>query len=192
VDTKKCSQMNKLVVFILTICILSACKSSKKTIKKKKVRTITVEVNTKNDDSLKTVDIPGKIVEELAVVNKIVSTALSFRGTHYKYGGITAKGMDCSGLVFTSFKSHDILLQRTSFLMATQGVKIKLEEVKKGDLLFFNTNKRKNQINHVGLVVSADENEIKFIHSTSSRGVLISSLKEGYWSYAFIEARNIL
>ncbi|NAS31419.1 NlpC/P60 family protein [Flavobacteriaceae bacterium R38] len=183
--------MNKLIVFILAILIFSACKSSKKAIEKEKNRTVTVEAKDSKNKASVNVSRKEKIKESV-VADEIVSTALSYRGTRYKYGGITAKGMDCSGLIFTSFKTHDIPIERTSFSMASQGVKINLKQVKKGDLLFFNTNKSKKRINHVGLVVSVDEKGIKFIHSTTSRGVLISSLKEGYWNYAFIEARRVL
>ncbi|MGS2764019.1 C40 family peptidase [Sinomicrobium sp. M5D2P9] len=126
-----------------------------------------------------------------AQANKIIETAISYNGTRYRYGGTTRKGMDCSGLVYTSFQEHDIALQRASYMMATQGEKVKLKEVRKGDLLFFKTG-RKNRINHVGLVVDIKGQEIRFIHSTTSRGVLISSLKEGYWNHAFSEARRVL
>ena len=100
--------------------------------------------------------------------------------------------MDCSGLIYISFQENDIALQRASYMMATQGKKIKLKNVEKGDLLFFTTNKSSRKINHVGLVVDVRGNDIRFIHSTTSRGVLVSSLSEGYWNYAFNHARKIL
>ena len=76
--------------------------------------------------------------------------------------------------------------------MSKEGRKIKLNDVKKGDLLFFRTNKKNSRINHVGLVVDIHKNDIRFIHSTTSRGVIVSSIKEGYWNYAFVEARRVL
>ncbi|MEL4306627.1 C40 family peptidase [Joostella sp. CR20] len=124
--------------------------------------------------------------------NAIIKTALNYSGTPYKYGGTTKHGMDCSGLIYVSFKEHEIDLQRASYMMATQGKEIKLKEVEKGDLLFFTTGRSKKKINHVGLVVDIKEDDIKFIHSTTSRGVLVSSLSEGYWNYAFHHARRIL
>ena len=75
--------------------------------------------------------------------------------------------------------------------MSTQGKPIALKKVKIGDLLFFKTNKRKNVISHVGLVTET-KGVIKFIHSSSSRGVIISSLEERYWQKAFAWARRIL
>jgi cell wall-associated NlpC family hydrolase len=76
--------------------------------------------------------------------------------------------------------------------MANEGKRIDLTEVTKGDLLFFTTTKRRKRINHVGLVVAIEGEEIKFIHATTSRGVIVSSLQEGYWNYAFVKATRIL
>ncbi len=124
-------------------------------------------------------------------IKSIVSYAKSFGGTRYKYGGTTKKGMDCSGLVYTSFKKENIILPRTSRTMATQGKPISLKKVKVGDLLFFKTNKRKNVISHVGLVVET-KGVIKFIHASTSKGVIISSLDEKYWNKAFTSVRRML
>jgi cell wall-associated NlpC family hydrolase len=76
--------------------------------------------------------------------------------------------------------------------MAEEGKKIRVRDVEKGDLLFFKTNKRAKRINHVGMVVAVENNEIKFIHASSSRGVTVSSLREGYWNQAFVKATRIL
>ncbi len=120
-----------------------------------------------------------------------MSYAKTFGGTRYKFGGTTRKGMDCSGLVYTSFKKENIVLPRTSRTMATQGKAISLKKVIVGDLLFFKTNKRKNVISHVGLVVET-KGVIKFIHASTSRGVIISSLDEKYWNKCFAGARRVL
>ena len=100
----------------------------------------------------------------------IAEHALKFEGTRYKYGGTTSKGMDCSGLVYTSFLEEDIQLPRVSRDMAREGEKISTNQVNVGDLLFFKTSSRSKQINHVGLVVDIMPGQILFIHSTSSRG----------------------
>lgn len=123
---------------------------------------------------------------------KIVGYAKTFEGTRYKFGGTTKRGMDCSGLIYTSFKNEDILLPRVSRDMAKQGKRISLRDVAEGDLLFFQTSKTHRNINHVGLVVESRRGILKFIHSTTSRGVIISSLDENYWNNAFVEARRIM
>lgn len=127
-----------------------------------------------------------------AIATKVVSNAYKYKGVKYKYGGVTKKGMDCSGLIYTSFLQENIQLPRVSYDMAKKGRKIPLNRSKKGDLLFFKTSKSARKINHVGLVVSNTKGEVYFIHSTTSKGVIISSLNESYWRNAFVKAIKVL
>ncbi|OAB79807.1 C40 family peptidase [Cochleicola gelatinilyticus] len=140
----------------------------------------------------KTVNKPDKVLISNNTVEKVVDHAKRFEGTRYKFGGTTKKGMDCSGLVYTAFKEEDIIMPRISRDMAKRGIRISLRETNEGDLVFFQTNKNRKVINHVGLVVENKRGEIFFIHSTTSRGVIISSLEENYWKSAFIEARRVI
>jgi len=127
------------------------------------------------------------------IADKVVWTAVTYKGTPYKYAGITKRGMDCSGLIYTSFKEREIELPRSSSMLYTKGYKIPMNKVRRGDLLFFKTtNKTKSKINHVALVTSVDNNDVKFIHATSSRGVIVSSISEKYWKNAFIDAKRII
>jgi cell wall-associated NlpC family hydrolase len=75
--------------------------------------------------------------------------------------------------------------------MAQVGRKLDTNEIKKGDLIFFKTN-GKSRINHVGMVVEMDNDEIKFIHSSTQSGVIISSTKESYYKRTFAQANRIL
>lgn len=133
----------------------------------------------------------SKLVYGTSTADNIIKKALSYRGTKYRYGGLTKKGIDCSGLMHVSYKSQNIILPRSSYEQSKKGVKIKLSNAKKGDLLFFKTTSR-NRISHVGLIIEVDDGDIRFIHASTSRGVMISSLKEGYWNRAFVEARSVL
>lgn len=133
---------------------------------------------------------PEILSSEEDFASRITKYAREYLGTGYKYGGTTTEGMDCSGLVMTAFSSEDIELPRTSRDMARVGQELNLSEVITGDLLFFQTS-RKNTINHVGLVIDIAEQGIFFIHSTTSRGVIISSLTEKYWQDHFVMARRI-
>ena len=123
---------------------------------------------------------------------KVIGTALEYSGVRYRYGGTSRKGMDCSGLLYVAFGAHDIPLPRVSHEMAEEGRRIRLGEISKGDLLFFVTTRRGRKINHVGLVVDVRGDDVRFIHSTSSRGVIVSSLREGFWNYAFVKATRVL
>ncbi len=122
----------------------------------------------------------------------IVDHAISFEGTPYRFGGTTKKGMDCSGLIYVSYLQSDIELPRVSSDMAKRGKSIDLAEVRKGDLIFFSTSKKGRGINHVGLVVERKGGQIRFIHSTTSRGVIVSSMDENYWRKAFVQARKVI
>lgn len=125
------------------------------------------------------------------VMLRVSENAKTFVGTKYKYGGTTKKGMDCSGLIYTAFLEEDISMPRTSRDMSHLGKRLNLREVEVGDLLFFETDKKKKVINHVGLVVDRKPDEIYFIHSTTSRGVIISTMEENYWKQNFVMARRV-
>lgn len=126
------------------------------------------------------------------VIDEIITTALNYTGVRYKFGGTTESGMDCSGLLYVAFKAHDVPLPRISYEMADEGRKIRVGDVTKGDLLFFKTKRGGKKINHVGLVIEVNGEDIKFIHSTTSRGVIVSSLREGFWNYSFVKATRVL
>lgn len=122
---------------------------------------------------------------------EIIDYAKTFQGTRYKFGGTTSAGMDCSGLVCVAFQKENIDLPRISRDIAKQGSPISVREIEEGDLVFFKTTNR-NVISHVGLVVEASDGKVKFIHSTTQAGVIISSLDETYWKKAFAEVRRII
>jgi len=133
-----------------------------------------------------------EITNEKPLIKKLLDVALSYQGTAYKFGGTTKAGMDCSGLVYTSYKAIDINLQRSSRNMYNDGNEVALKDVEKGDLLFFDIDKFEGRVNHVGMVTSVNDFEVNFIHSSSSKGVTISSINESYWKKAFIKAKRIL
>ena len=123
-------------------------------------------------------------------IDQLISYAKLYQGTRYKYGGTTKKGMDCSGLVFTAFQKVATPIQRTSREMAKQGKPVTLKNAQPGDLLFFKTSKNKRNINHVGLVIDRKNNTPVFIHATTSKGVIISTLSESYWNRSFALAKR--
>ena len=174
--------MKKITLILVFLISLSACKSSKnKRVVTKKTRTTktTPKPSTTRSSSQNTVD-------------NIVEYAKTFEGVRYKYGGTTKKGMDCSGLVVTSFKKEQVNLPRTTRDLAKTGHWIDLKEVLVGDLLFFATKKNSRTVNHVGIVTSSRIGHVEFIHASTSKGVIISNLAERYWYFAFVQARRVL
>ena len=121
-------------------------------------------------------------------VAKVIKTARSYYGTPYRYGGTSRIGMDCSGLLCTSFKAIDVELPRTSQEQSQFGQTIREKEIKEGDLLFFGTGGSRS-INHVGLVTEVkSKDEIIFIHASTSLGVMEDNLYSDYYRRSFIKA----
>ncbi len=188
----------KFLSFLIVLCI-TGCGVAKKRTTYSQERKIAVKAGNEDrgtragspgETRIITADEPAPGMAEKA--DRIIHTAMAYSGVRYKFGGTTRKGMDCSGLLYVAFGEHDIPLPRISYQIAEEGKRIRITQVARGDLLFFKTSKKGKDINHVGLVVSVERDEVKFIHSTSSRGVIISSLHEGFWNYAFVKATRIL
>jgi lipoprotein Spr len=126
------------------------------------------------------------------MVRQLINMASENLGAGYRTGGTDPNtGFDCSGLMFSTFKKFDITLPRSSNDMAKIGTKLDNSDIKKGDLIFFKTN-GKSVINHVGMVTEVSSDEIKFIHSSTQKGVIISSTKEPYYGRTFAQANRIL
>ena len=199
-------RMIRKLPLLVSLCLFLSCGAIKKKTtynKDRKVSVTSSEVkHTSTEKELNALKIPnngeGNLEEIPAPIrspdkaDNIINTALSYTGVRYKFGGTTNKGMDCSGLLYVAFGEHDVPLPRISYQMADEGRRIRIEKVTKGDLLFFNTGRGKNRINHVGLVVAVEGDDIKFIHSSSARGVIVSSMREGFWNHAFVKATRIL
>lgn len=125
------------------------------------------------------------------LAEQLINVASDNLGIAYRAGGTNQAGFDCSGLMYSTFKKFDITLPRSSYEMAEVGTQIDMVEAKKGDLIFF-INRGQRRINHVGMIVEVTEDEIKFIHSSTNGGVIISSLKEPYYERTFKQINRII
>ena len=110
----------------------------------------------------------------------IVQTAHRFIGTPYLWAGTSAAGFDCSGFVMKVFSLNGVNIRRMADEQYYSGTKVKREDLVAGDLVFFTT--YGPGVTHVGIYIGDD----KFIHSSSRRGVTISSLNESYYKGRFI------
>jgi len=120
---------------------------------------------------------------------QLIKDAHYFKGGKYVWGGTTPEGFDCSGYVQYLFKKHKIDLPRTAWSQSKLGKKVELAELKTGDLLFFNTDKKRGiPISHVGIYIGSN----KFIHAASrKKGIIISPLA-GHYRECFIVAKRII
>lgn len=118
-----------------------------------------------------------------------IQEARSFIGTPYRWGGTSRAGMDCSGLLVTAFRRSGVELPRTSAEQSKTGQLVSLHEVTPGDLVFFAL--RGRRVSHVGMVTEVrGKKDVRFIHSSSSLGVIESNLFSDYYRRSFVKARR--
>ena len=124
-------------------------------------------------------------------IEMVVTTAESFLGTSYKWGGNGYAGIDCSGLTYRSFKAAGFEIPRNSRLQALHdmGLNIPENNLQRGDLVFFNDGRSK-KISHVGIITTAQSGNITFIHSSGKKGVDYDYLKD--WEHRYVAARRIV
>jgi NlpC/P60 family/S-layer homology domain len=119
--------------------------------------------------------------------DQIVPAAKQYIGVPYQWGGTTAKGFDCSGFIRHVYQSIGIDMPRTTADMYRMGKRVDKSDLRVGDLVFFNTSGK--GASHAGIYIGNNQ----FIHSSSSKGVTISSLNDPYyWSKKYIGAKRVL
>jgi cell wall-associated NlpC family hydrolase len=120
----------------------------------------------------------------------LVDYARYFKGGKYVWGGTTPQGFDCSGYVQYLYKKQGINIPRTALSQSKVGEDVSMDELKKGDLLFFLTDKKRGiPITHVGIYLGDGE----FIHAASKKkGIIISPITHGYYAKKFVKAKRIL
>ncbi|MBK9637352.1 MAG: C40 family peptidase [Bacteroidetes bacterium] len=114
----------------------------------------------------------------------LFDTISTWLGTPYRFAGNCEKGIDCSGFVTVLFNRvyGKKIGARNSAEMYDKLVHIKKGDIKEGDLVFFKTSRRR--ISHVGLYLG----ENKFVHASTSNGVIISNLDEIYYKNRYAGA----
>lgn len=120
---------------------------------------------------------------------KVIDEARKWLGTPYRYGGDSARGMDCSGLTCTAFeKAIGLKLPRNSREQAEFSRRIRRSELQPGDLVFFASRRGGDRINHVAIYLGNNS----MIHSSTSQGVVVSDLDEEYWKSHFHSCGRVL
>lgn len=178
--------MNRILKFAFAVCvtilIFSSCGASKGNAQlydPKEVAYLSkqLEIALSNKDKEDDRNIP------------LYAEVSTWLGTPYRYGGSSKRGVDCSGFTMQVYKK----VYRTSLPRSTSGLaKAKYKKVKKsslttGDLILFATGKNKKQVSHVGIYLK----EGKFIHASTSRGVMVNHIEENYYKKAWVRAVRV-
>ncbi len=119
--------------------------------------------------------------------SEIMDIIMDWLGTRYRYGGVTARGIDCSAFMRLIYReTANIELPRTARVQWLVGDHIQIDRLEFGDLVFFHT-RRRYYVSHVGIYLGDN----LFAHASSRYGVTVSSLESKYYSKRFIGARRI-
>ncbi len=177
-----------LFLGILSVLILESCGSSRK-ISKPEI--------TNNTGIESTVIIKNKVPEVLintkdVAANDVVNFAETLIGIKYKYGSSSKEqGFDCSGFVNYVFNHFKISVPRTSVGFTNAGNEISIKDSKPGDLILFTgSNAKSGIVGHLGLITENKNGNIKFIHASENRGIMISEMNS-YFIPRFVKVNRV-
>ena len=174
--------MMKYILFLFLICCLAGCNSI--LLQKRKVRYIPEPKNLSSQfqHSSTKKNAPG----HFSVKEKLLSQYNEWKGTRYREGGLSKRGVDCSGFVQITFRSKlGVDVPRLTEQQVKVGQSVARSNLRPGDLIFFKTGFFSR---HVGIYVGGT----RFLHASSAKGVTISSLKEEYWADSYWLAKRIV
>ncbi|MGL4601817.1 MAG: NlpC/P60 family protein [Plesiomonas sp.] len=135
----------------------------------------------------KSSSIKGSLGDPIMVVAALHEQLDDWYGAPYHLGGMTKRGVDCSGFVSVTFKERFALgLPRTTSEQVRKGAKVTKSELQPGDLVFFRTGRGPNGL-HVGIYADNDS----FIHASTSSGVVKSSMNNQYWRQVYWQSRRL-
>jgi cell wall-associated NlpC family hydrolase len=173
---------------IISIFILASCSSTRKTAK------------TETPDSA---DIHGTVVIKNNVpsreintgnvpASEVVAFAQTLIGIKYTYGSaIKEKGFDCSGFIDYVFNHFNIAAPRTSVDFTNVGEEVPVKSCKPGDLILFTGSDAKSgMVGHLGIVTENKNGDLKFIHASTSSGVMISGMNS-YFIPRFVKVNRV-
>jgi hypothetical protein len=167
--------VKKLSLVILVVALITSCGGNKKV----------VSSNKNNYIINKYANLLETSKSEISNI-KLYSFIDNWYGTKYKYGGMSKSGVDCSGFCNVLYKEvYNKSIKRTTSDLYKDINKKSKRKLKEGDLVFFDIAKKKNS--HVGVYLKNN----RFVHASTSMGVLISSLDNPYYKKTYNKGGNL-
>ncbi len=173
-----------LAALVVASCIATSCGSSRHAASSASRSSRAISASSGKAKPTTTIKVDNSLPQE---TRALLAEASKWLGTSYRYGGDTRSGVDCSGLVLNLYRSAlAIKLPRSSAQQQEYCSRISKKDLMEGDLVFFVTGKG-GKVNHVGMYIG----DGRMIHSSASRGVIVSGLDEDYYARNFHSAGRV-
>ena len=131
--------------------------------------------NTSNNMPIQSASLLNTMMQLNEKNNKLFKFYSQWKGVKYKYGGTSKKGIDCSAFIQKAYNTtYNIKIPRTTKYQSRIGREISKNQLQTGDLVFFKTG---YNTRHVGIYT----NNGKFMHASTKKGVIISTLENVYY-----------
>lgn len=179
------------LVLLIGSCMLSANAAKKRSTKPVPRQAATATVDTDSVERLSTLPLTQTFVDKQ--IDSLIVFARKYTGTPYRSGGKGPNRFDCSGFMQYVFNHFSCELNASSASQYLQGISVKDEKIRRGDLVFFKgRNSRRSTVGHVGLVTEVyPDGRFKFIHASTSQGIREDWSTSPYYALRYMGARRI-
>ncbi|NDV59181.1 C40 family peptidase [Bacteroides sp. 519] len=170
---KQCQLLQNLILIIVLVTSVSSCGTKPPAL---------------NYPALANAAIKLDIDIEFKDNHNLYLESAGWLGVPYRIGGTTKSGVDCSGLTLNIYSTvFDTKLKRNTTEQMKQSTKVSKRKLQEGDLVFFSSKNSKKQVAHVGIYLK----DGKFVHASSSKGVIVSKLNEAYYKKYWIRGGRV-